>query len=138
MEDFTEKKKYLMQYREAVDRIADMYRQLERAQAARTSTSRGMDGMPHASAPGDRMGEGLERVEDARQQLQQAYQQAKRARKRVFDAIRTVDGLERSVLMQRYITGFTMEGIANSLHKSLRRVQQIHRQARSNIKIEGR
>lgn len=138
MEDITEKKKYLMQYRNSVDRIADMYRKLERAQAARLGTSCGMDGMPHASSPGDRMGEGLERVEDAREQLQQAYQQAKRARKRVLDAICTVDGLERSVLMQRYITGFTMEGIANSLHKSLRRVQQIHRQALSNIKIEGR
>lgn len=93
--------------------------------------------MPHASSPGDRMGEGLERVEDARQQLQQAYQQAKKARKRVLDVICTVDDIERSVLMQRYITGFTMEGIANNLHKSLRRVQQISRAAGVHSGIQG-
>ena len=113
-----------------------MHRKLERVQAARLGTSCGMNGMPHASSPGDRMGEGLERVEDARQQLQQAYQQAKRARKRVLDAIYTVDDMERSILMQRYITGFTMEGIANNLHKSLRRVQQIHRKALMEINVE--
>lgn len=138
MEDFIEKKKFLMQYRDAVDRIAKMHSQLAQAESARMGVLSGINGMPKISTMADRMGERLERVEEARQQLQQAYQQARQARKRVLDAICTVDGLERSVLMQRYITGFTMEGIANSLHKSLRRVQQIHRQALSNIKIEGR
>lgn len=135
MEEFAQQKQFLMQYREAVEKIADLHRQLERAESARMGISRQISGMPRAAPRTDRMADGLERVEQARRQLRGAYREARLARNRVMEAVCTVEGTERTVLLQRYIAGFTMQGIADSLHKSLRRVQQIHASALRKIRI---
>lgn len=131
--DRMEVKKWLHQYRDALQEAVECIERLDEADIVIKSPR--MDGMPQAAASGDN----VERLAILRVTLEARANRARDKALRLADEINdAIDGLansdQRRVLRLRYISGYCWEQVAISMHMSLRTVHRVHGQALNELR----
>ena len=121
-------KVWLGQYRKALDYALKCFRELDAIDVSVKSPN--MDGMPRSTMSGDN----VERMAIRRVVL---YERAEKARKEAMDLAEqiydTIESLEdygqRTVLVLRYIYGYSWEEVAQNMDTSRRTVLRLHGRA---------
>jgi hypothetical protein len=112
--------KYLKQYEWAVNRIRRLEEEYE-AESVLIDAVRSVsdnDGMPHGSGISKPTEDKAVRLADKAMRLVDARLEAVRIRQEVFDTVMRLDGLERDVLVERFINLKTWEEVCDAVHYS--------------------
>lgn len=112
--------KYLHQYEWAVNRIRRLEEEYE-AESVLIDAVRSVsdnDGMPHGSSISKPTEDKAVRLADKATRLVDARLEAVRIRQEVFDTVMRLDGLERDVLVERFINLKTWEEVCDAVHYS--------------------
>lgn len=124
-------KEYLRQYEYADRRVrrleAEYEQEMLMVDAIRSASDN--DGMPHGSGISKPTEERAIRLADSHLRLIQARLDAIEKRQEVFDLINSVEGVEGTLLFERYINLRKWEEICFHLHYSWKGIHKVHRRA---------
>jgi DNA-directed RNA polymerase specialized sigma subunit len=121
-------KEYLNQYGEALRRERALRREYEEEQLlidAIKSTS-DLDGMPHGGGPRRIVEEKAIRLNAKWQKWKEAEIKSIELRQEIFDVIFSIDGLERDILVARYIKRKKWRDVPDAVHASYPTVIRHH------------
>lgn len=137
--EFSEKTKWLGRYQTALSRERFLEGEIEtlRSDAERMTVC--MSGMPgRGGVNADRLPRAVERLEEAREKLENQLEICVSCRCEITQAISLcANETGREVLRRRYIVGESYGEIASAMGLVERRVYQVHRSSVQKLDIEG-
>ena len=122
-------KEYLNQYSESLRREQHLRREYEEEQILidAIKSKSDLDGMPHGSGTRRIVEEKAIRLSSKWQKWKEAEIESVQLRQKIFETICSIDGLERDILVARYIERAKWRDIPDAVHASYPTVIRHHR-----------
>ena len=126
-------KTWLGLYRKALDYAIKCFRELDSVDVSVKSPN--MDGMPRCTSTGDN----VERIAIMRVALSDRADKARREAlemaEEIYNTIETLEDYgQRTVLILRYIYGYSWDEVANNMETSIRTVHRLHGRALEKLR----
>lgn len=135
IEENEEKKKYLKGYIYCKRREKQLAQQIEELRDQKMFPSVNNDGMPHGSGISDLSGY-VAQLDDLISRLEHEREMAVKQYQEIHDQIHKMqDGVEKEVLIRRYLMRKTWEEIAVDIESSYRHTLRIHGNALQHFEI---
>lgn len=133
--DTERKKAFLRRYLRAKRGAKALELALEELRTAAAYPGQRMDGMPRSGQQID-MAERVDAIQKAEEELREKLAEAKEAFVQVEDAVmRMPEGVQRNILIYKYLCGFPWEQVAEKLGYSTQHIFRLHGYALAEFRI---
>lgn len=133
---YEEKRRWLWRYQDSLRREKELAEEVERLKSEATRITPLLSGMPGGAGDGQKLPRSVERIVQAKQELQAQINQCGAIRREIVAVLEQVsNSRDHEILRRRYILGQRWEHIAVAMHLEYRWVTRRHRFAVEHMEL---
>lgn len=133
---YEEKVRWLRRYQESLRREQELAEEVERLQSEATRITPLLSGMPGGAGDGQKLPRSVERIVQAKQELEKEIIECNVIRWEVTKAINQIDNPRNNIIFRkRYLLGKTFDAIAIEMDMDSRWIRKLHKKAIATLAL---
>ena len=136
---YEEKRRWLWRYQDSLRREKELAEEVERLQSEATRITPLLSGMPGGAGDGQKLPKSVERIVQAKQELQEQIDRCTDVRGEITEVIKQITNYrDHEILRRRYILGQKWEEIAVEMNYTYQHICNLHKTIVCKLILPGK